>query len=119
MKCSEQVKLAGLKSLCQFSEITGVAETTLRDWCKNKPKLFKIVLKGAVCEMIVEQRKYAVNVTDAILERLGKIQAYPRTVWYKYNIDHGNQTSHIGYNSESDCKVECSACEEPRPIAIV
>jgi hypothetical protein len=119
MKCSEQVKLAGLKSLCQLSEITGVAETTLRDWSKNKHKLFEIVLKGAVCEMVVDQRKYAVNVSDEILERLGKIQTYPRTVWYKCNTEHGHQTSPTGYNSESECKAECSSCEEPRPIAIV
>ncbi len=47
MKCSEQVKAAGLKSLRQFSEITGVPESTLKVWHKTKPKLFKILLKGA------------------------------------------------------------------------
>ena len=48
MKCSEEVKLAGVKSLRQFSEITGVPVTTLRDWHKNKKKLFEILLKGSV-----------------------------------------------------------------------
>jgi len=48
MKCSEQVKLAGLKSLRQFSEITGVAVTTLRDWHRDKQRLFEVVLIGAV-----------------------------------------------------------------------
>ncbi|MCP4985330.1 MAG: hypothetical protein GY928_04435 [Colwellia sp.] len=48
MKCSEQVKLAGLKSLRRFSEITEVPESTLKVWQKSKPKLFEILLKGAV-----------------------------------------------------------------------
>ena len=48
MKCSEQVKLAGLKSLRHFSEIVEVPETTLRDWSKNKPRLFEVLLMGAV-----------------------------------------------------------------------
>jgi hypothetical protein len=38
MKCSEQVKLAGLKSLRQFSEITGVPKQTLTDWYNGKKK---------------------------------------------------------------------------------
>jgi len=50
MKCSEQVKLAGLKSLRQFSEITEVPESTLKVWHKTKKKLFEILLKGAKSE---------------------------------------------------------------------
>ena len=48
MKTSEKAKAAGLKSLTELSEITGVSLQTLTNWSKNKPKLFNIVLKGAV-----------------------------------------------------------------------
>jgi len=48
MKCSEQVKLAGLKSKNQFSEITGVAGSTLSDWHRDKPRLFELLLLGTV-----------------------------------------------------------------------
>ena len=52
MKCSEEVKSAGLKSLVQFSEITDMPVTTIRDWHKNKYKSFCVLLKGAVCEKL-------------------------------------------------------------------
>ncbi len=48
MKPSEQVKQAGLKSLAELVEITGVSEQTLINWHKNKAKLFKIVVVGAL-----------------------------------------------------------------------
>jgi transcriptional regulator with XRE-family HTH domain len=47
MTPSQQAKAAGLKSLLQVSELTGVSIQTLSNWAKNKPKLFAIVLKGA------------------------------------------------------------------------
>jgi hypothetical protein len=59
MKCSEQVKLAGLKSLRQFSEITGVPKQTLTDWYndvegrpnhKSRKKAFMMLLDSAVRE---------------------------------------------------------------------
>ena len=46
MTPSQQAKAAGLDSLAQVSRITGVAVSTLKDWHKNKPKLFAIVLAG-------------------------------------------------------------------------
>ena len=54
MTPSQQAKSAGLKSLLQVSEITGVSIQTLSNWAKNKPKLFRAVLLGAnnilICE---------------------------------------------------------------------
>lgn len=46
MTPSQQAKAAGLKSLQQVSEITGKPIQTLRDWHKDQPKLFAIVLAG-------------------------------------------------------------------------
>ena len=48
MKPSEQVKKAGLKNLAELVKITGVSEQTLINWHKNKPRLFAIVIAGAV-----------------------------------------------------------------------
>ena len=61
MKCSEQVKLAGLKSLRQFSEITSVPVTTLQDWHRNKEKLFKMLLDSASLEVRVDAWKESIN----------------------------------------------------------
>jgi hypothetical protein len=46
MTPSQQAKAAGLKSLKQVTEITGVSGNTLDNWSKNKPELFKTVLAG-------------------------------------------------------------------------
>lgn len=48
MTPSQQAKAAGLKSLSQVSEITGVSLQTLINWAKNKPELFGVVLTGCV-----------------------------------------------------------------------
>jgi hypothetical protein len=48
MTPSQQAKAAGLKSLTQVSDITGVSLNTLTNWHKNKPELFRIVLIGCV-----------------------------------------------------------------------
>jgi len=48
MSPAEQAKAKGLKSLSQVSEITGVSLQTLSNWAKDKPKLFEVVLIGAV-----------------------------------------------------------------------
>ena len=48
MKTSEKAKAAGLKNLAELSEITGQSTQTLRNWAENKPKLFEIVLLGAI-----------------------------------------------------------------------
>lgn len=47
MTPSQQAKAAGLKSLLQVSELTGVSIQTLSNWAKNKPKLFRAVLLGS------------------------------------------------------------------------
>ena len=44
---SQQAREAGLKSLLEVSEITGVSIQTLSNWAKSKPDLFKIVILGA------------------------------------------------------------------------
>ncbi len=48
MKASEQAKAAGLKSLAQVSELTGVSFQTLNNWAKHKPQLFEAVLLGCL-----------------------------------------------------------------------
>ena len=48
MSPSEQCKAAGLKSLAQLVAITGVSEQTLINWHRNKPRLFEVVIAGAV-----------------------------------------------------------------------
>lgn len=52
MTASKQAKAAGLKSLAQVSELTGVRAQTLINWHHNKPKLYAIVLAGCVAEMV-------------------------------------------------------------------
>lgn len=50
MKASEQAKAAGLKSLAQVSELTGVSFQTLNNWAKDEKKqqLFEVVLLGCL-----------------------------------------------------------------------
>lgn len=55
MTPSQQAKAAGLKSLLQVSELTGVSIQTLSNWAKNKPDLFRVVLKGAVADLGKQQ----------------------------------------------------------------
>lgn len=43
---SECAKAAGLKSLTQVMELTGVSLQTLTNWHRDKPKLFKTVIIG-------------------------------------------------------------------------
>ena len=43
-----QAKAAGLKNLAQVQELTGQSGQTLTNWCRDKPKLFKVVLAGCV-----------------------------------------------------------------------
>jgi len=50
MKASQFAKQAGVKSLAEVSELTGVSPQTLNNWFKNKPELFKIVLLGCKCQ---------------------------------------------------------------------
>lgn len=48
MTASSMVKMAGLNSLNELSDITGVSRQTLSNWYKNNMKLFVIVINGAV-----------------------------------------------------------------------
>ena len=48
MTPAQQAKAAGLKSLLEVSELTGVSIQTLSNWAKNKPDLFGVVLAGCV-----------------------------------------------------------------------
>ena len=48
MTPSKQAKAIGLESLALVSEMTGKSRSTLYDWAKNNPKLFKIVLTGCL-----------------------------------------------------------------------
>jgi hypothetical protein len=46
MTASEDAKAAGLKSLAEVSEMTGVSYQTLINWYKHKPALFAVVVAG-------------------------------------------------------------------------
>jgi len=48
MSPSRQAKAAGLKNLAQAQELTGQSRQTLQNWCRDKPKLFRVVLVGCV-----------------------------------------------------------------------
>ena len=48
MTPSEQCKAAGLKSLAELVRISEVSEQTLINWHKDKPRLFAVVVAGAV-----------------------------------------------------------------------
>lgn len=43
-----QAKALGLTGINEVSKLSGVAVTTLWDWSKTKPLLFKTVLHGCV-----------------------------------------------------------------------
>ena len=45
---AKQAKAAGLSCLAQVSIMTGVSRETLRNWCINKPMLFRVVIVGCV-----------------------------------------------------------------------
>jgi hypothetical protein len=51
MTPSQQAKSVGLKSLTQVSQITGVSLNTLTNWHRDKPELFRIVLRGCKAEL--------------------------------------------------------------------
>ena len=40
--------MAGLKSLAELVEATATSEQTLINWQRNKPKLFSVVVAGAM-----------------------------------------------------------------------
>lgn len=46
MTASEEAKKAGLKSLAEVSRLTKVSAQTLRNWHRDKPELFNVVLLG-------------------------------------------------------------------------
>ena len=48
MKPSEKCKAVGLKSLAEFSKITGKPVQTLIRWADDDPVFFEILLRGAV-----------------------------------------------------------------------
>jgi len=48
MNASAEVKVAGLKSLSQVIELTGVPRSTLVDWANSRPRLFKIIIGGCL-----------------------------------------------------------------------
>jgi len=52
MTPSKRAKQLGCLSLRQVSRTSEVAESTLHDWFKNKPKLFDLVCVGVSCKNI-------------------------------------------------------------------
>lgn len=47
---SQQAKASGLKSLEQMSQMVGKPTETLRNWHRDSPELFRILLAGCVLE---------------------------------------------------------------------
>ncbi len=48
MTTAQIIKSNGFKSLAQFSKIVDVPVSTLKDWRKNRPVTFGILIAGAV-----------------------------------------------------------------------
>ena len=51
MTPAQQAKAAGLKSLTQVSQLTGVSLNTLTNWHRHKPDLFRVVLAGCLASL--------------------------------------------------------------------
>ena len=47
---AKAAKAAGLKSLAEVSEITGIGRETLRVWHRDRPRLFDVILAGCVAK---------------------------------------------------------------------
>ena len=60
MSPSKKCKEAGLSSLAELSEISTVNVTTLHNWFKHKPKVFEVILEGAV---LIKQNEALKNET--------------------------------------------------------
>lgn len=54
MTPSEQCKSAGLRSLAELSRITGCSVQLLINWHRERPKLFDVVVAGAVAPIRIE-----------------------------------------------------------------
>ncbi len=55
LTASQKVKAAGLKSLLQLSEMTGVSPQTLTNWYKDKPELFDVLIDGALVQQNIPE----------------------------------------------------------------
>ena len=66
MTPSQQAKTAGLKSLADVSRQTGIAVSTLKDWHREKPKMFAIALNGCDKDYQPGKPSYSFTVTCQI-----------------------------------------------------
>lgn len=48
MTAAEQAKVAGLKSLAELAQMVRKPPQTLRNWHRDSPELFAVVVAGAV-----------------------------------------------------------------------
>lgn len=51
MTAAQVAKARGLKSLRQVADISGVPYSTLNDWAKHKPSLFRAVVIGVATQL--------------------------------------------------------------------
>lgn len=58
-KPSDQVKAAGIKSLSVVEEMTGVGRGTLRNWHRDRPLLFDVIVEGCAIKIKKQQAKEA------------------------------------------------------------
>ena len=52
-----------------MAEILDVTAVTIRNWKKNKPKLYELVMKGFAFDEIVEQSKKSFEEAKALQEK--------------------------------------------------
>ena len=48
MSASKEIKQAGIKSLAHACRLSGVPRSTVNDWYRTKPKLFRVFLFGII-----------------------------------------------------------------------
>lgn len=51
MTPSQQAKAAGLKSLTQVKDLTGISLNTLTNWHRDRPQLFEVVIEGCISKL--------------------------------------------------------------------
>ena len=72
MKPSEVCKAAGLYNLNELADLTGTAPQVLIRWHKEKPRLFNIVVLGAVQQKIQNAADYAADKARREMKEIGE-----------------------------------------------
>ncbi len=91
MTPSQQAKAAGLKNLRQVQQLTGQSAQTLTNWHRDKPELFKIVIRGCVASLKETDPPYPVGtrIKQGVIDRI--YEHAPNT--YAVQVD-GEKSNH-------------------------